>query len=61
MYSNGRQAEPARTTVLVVGGGPAGATAAHLLAAAGFDVMLLERATFPRYHIGESLQPSWRS
>jgi flavin-dependent dehydrogenase len=44
--------------VLVAGGGPAGATAAHLLAAAGFEVTLLERATFPRYHIGESLQPS---
>lgn len=58
MHNAGRQAGPARTTVLVVGGGPAGATAAHLLAVAGFDVMLLERATFPRYHIGESLQPS---
>jgi flavin-dependent dehydrogenase len=46
------------TSVLVVGGGPAGATAAHLLSAAGFGVTVLERATFPRYHIGESLQPS---
>jgi len=53
-----RRHAPVHTTVLVAGGGPAGATAAHLLAAAGFEVTLLERATFPRYHIGESLQPS---
>ncbi len=46
------------TGVLVVGGGPAGATVATLLAQAGIDVTLLERETFPRYHIGESLLPS---
>jgi len=34
--------------VLVVGAGPAGATAARLLAAAGADVVLLERASLPR-------------
>jgi flavin-dependent dehydrogenase len=44
--------------VLVVGGGPAGATVATLLAQAGLEVTLLERAVFPRYHIGESLLPS---
>ncbi|MGR4884061.1 NAD(P)/FAD-dependent oxidoreductase [Streptomyces sp. LARHCF249] len=47
-----------RTDVLVVGGGPAGATAAALLARAGHQVTLLERERFPRYHIGESLLPS---
>jgi flavin-dependent dehydrogenase len=49
---------PEKTTVLVIGGGPAGATAATLLARAGIDVVLVERDVFPRYHIGESLLPS---
>jgi geranylgeranyl reductase family protein len=43
--------------VIVVGGGPAGATAATLLAQHGRSVLLLERERFPRYHIGESLIP----
>src|SRR5918998_9271 len=43
--------------VLVIGGGPAGATTAALLASEGHDVVVLEREKFPRYHIGESLVP----
>jgi flavin-dependent dehydrogenase len=43
--------------VLVIGGGPAGSTAAALLAAKGRRVMLLEKDRHPRFHIGESLLP----
>ncbi|HEX6497443.1 MAG TPA: NAD(P)/FAD-dependent oxidoreductase [Micromonosporaceae bacterium] len=46
------------TTVLVIGGGPAGATAAGLLSKEGLEVTLVERDHFPRYHIGESILPS---
>lgn len=44
--------------VIVVGGGPAGAASAALLARAGFDVLLLDRARFPRDKpCGEFLTP----
>jgi 2-polyprenyl-6-methoxyphenol hydroxylase-like FAD-dependent oxidoreductase len=43
--------------VLVIGGGPAGSTVAALLAERGRDVVLLEKARHPRFHIGESLLP----
>ena len=42
---------------LIIGGGPAGASAASVLAAHGRRVLVLEREKFPRYHIGESLIP----
>ena len=38
-----------RADVLVVGAGPAGATAARVLAAAGVSTLLLDRAEFPRH------------
>src|SRR6267378_4771431 len=43
--------------VLIIGAGPAGSTAAALLAEKGHRVLVLEREKFPRYHIGESLLP----
>ncbi len=43
--------------VLIIGGGPAGTTAAALLAQQGRNVVLLEKAHHPRFHIGESLLP----
>src|SRR6185436_18479720 len=50
--------QPARACdVLVVGGGPAGSTAAALLAEKGWEVVLLEKDRHPRFHIGESLLP----
>jgi flavin-dependent dehydrogenase len=43
--------------VIVIGGGPAGATTSTLIAQQGKKVVLFERTRFPRFHIGESLIP----
>lgn len=48
---------PAECDVIVVGGGPAGSTAATLLARQGWSVTLFEKDRHPRFHIGESLLP----
>src|SRR6185436_8241871 len=42
---------------ILIGGGPAGATASAILAEYGHKVLVIEREKFPRYHIGESLIP----
>ena len=42
---------------VIIGGGPAGASAAAILEGFGHRVLVLERAKFPRYHVGESMIP----
>ena len=42
---------------IIIGGGPAGATTAAVLAEKGRSVLILEREKFPRFQIGESLIP----
>jgi menaquinone-9 beta-reductase len=50
--------QSAEAAVIVVGAGPAGAAAAFHLARAGVDVLLLEKATFPREKVcGDGLTP----
>lgn len=43
--------------VIIAGAGPAGSTAANLLAAQGHAVLVIEKEVFPRFHVGESLLP----
>ncbi|KAL8709512.1 MAG: hypothetical protein Q9220_005754 [cf. Caloplaca sp. 1 TL-2023] len=51
---------PTQTSVLIVGGGPAGSYAACCLAREGIDTVVLEADKFPRYHVGESMLASIR-
>jgi flavin-dependent dehydrogenase len=48
---------PTKADVVVIGGGPAGTTAANLLAQKGYEVVLLDRARHPRLVVGESVLP----
>lgn len=48
---------PEKTQVVVIGGGPGGATAAAILAKEGVEVVLFEKDRFPRNIVGESLIP----
>jgi halogenation protein CepH len=52
------QASAEEFDVVVIGGGPGGATASAILAMQNHRVLLLEREKFPRYQIGESLLPA---
>jgi len=42
----------------IIGGGPAGSTAASYLTRAGLSVAIFESEIFPREHVGESLVPA---
>lgn len=53
-------AEDAPYDVCVVGGGPAGSSLALRLAQLGRRVAVIEKSTFPRLHVGESLAPGIR-
>lgn len=44
--------------VVVIGGGPGGSSLAAFVAMQGHRVLLLERETFPRHQVGESLLPT---
>ncbi len=48
---------PKKASVVIIGGGPAGAYAATRLAQQNIDVVVLEKAQFPRYQVGESVIP----
>ncbi len=52
-----QESQEGKYDALIVGAGPAGATSAMLLARQGLNVLIIERATFPRFHIGESMLP----
>ncbi len=44
-----------KTQVAIIGGGPGGSTAAMYLLREGITPVIIEKETFPRYHIGESM------
>ncbi len=44
-----------RREVIIIGGGPGGAATALYLIQAGIKPLIVERESFPRFHIGESL------
>ena len=48
---------PTTTDICIIGAGPAGCVLGARLAQFGLDVCLVERAEYPRRHLGESLSP----
>lgn len=58
MPSTGARSPTERHDVLVIGGGPAGASVSYWLAEAGHDVVFVEKKTFPREKTcGDGLTP----
>nr|WP_307014906.1 geranylgeranyl reductase family protein [Arcanobacterium wilhelmae] len=58
MARKGRSVRVEQATVIVVGGGPGGSSTAHYLAKNGIDVLILEKATYPRDKTcGDGLTP----
>jgi flavin-dependent dehydrogenase len=49
--------ERLNASVCVIGGGPAGSSAARRLSQLGRSVVIIEKQVFPRAHLGESLSP----
>jgi len=46
-----------KTQILIIGAGPSGMVAAGYLQKCGVDCLVVEKSTFPRFSIGESLLP----
>ena len=44
--------------VIIIGGGPAGATLGSFLGMSGYRTLIIEKDIHPRDHVGESLSPS---
>ena len=44
--------------VIIVGGGPAGSSLGCYLSLLGYKNMIIERANYPRAHVGESMVTS---
>lgn len=57
-YSSKNKPAMKNPDVIVIGAGPAGATAATYLNKQGYNVLVLEKERFPRFVIGESLLPN---
>lgn len=56
-HSSGSDIPDQSADIVIIGAGPAGSTAAALLAMSGYEVTVLERAKHPREHVGESVIP----